>query len=299
MGTLKIVTIGDSNTQAGAPICPDAQNHGQVLANLLNTQFLGATGFTFINRGASWSATWNWVPNASAWGPGAPSYNGVYLLQAALALKGDLYPAWLGTNGAGVQTKENYKSDLRQIVEAILANPINNPANHLNHSMPILIQPPVAAPCNDANPNGYALPAGVYPYGRKESGLIDMKTVVLEVGAEYNIPTVSLFDYQYAIWHSQTNTTTASFLYDGVHDNAIGHGQLATLEKTALTPFLGSNGELTAPPVIIPVNPSNDSIQFYSGGAWHNCSVAVRENGGWYCQAETQSLCTQCMLLVR
>lgn len=242
---MKIVTVGDSNTE-GTGIT-SAQNYGYLLrASLAAAHPSGS--FTFTNYGASWSSTFNWKPTANPWGPGAPSHNGEVLYSSVMALNPDIVPIMLGTNGLGSSVTTGYESDLRAIIEGMLAHTTVSADNLLGHTLPVLIQPPVAAPSTYADAaTGAANPAGVYPYGRPQEGLMARKTVVSALAAEYGIPLVTLWDSQHATWSDQTNTTTSPFLNDGVHMNATGHSGLRTLALNAIEPYINDAGQLVAP----------------------------------------------------
>lgn len=269
MATLSIVSVGDSNTQGNG--VTSAQTCASVMRDLLAAQY-PATTYTFTNYGASWSAAFNWRPDSPVWGPGAPNHNGEVLFNSVMALNPDIIPVMLGTNDASSnRTKAQYKADVEAFIIGANAHTFSHAGNPLNHPLVVLVDPPVAAESSDANTSGAALPAGYYPYGRSSAKLRDFRDALAELAAQYGLPHVASYAQFAAVWDGSSNTAT-TFLIDGVHLNATGHGSgmLAGWAKSTLASSLTSAGEILGA-----------LVRAWDGTAWVAVPAQDHDGSAW------------------
>jgi lysophospholipase L1-like esterase len=233
-GTVKVVTIGDSNT---SPIFTQF-GQGQPWPVRLQSALAAAypsTTYTLDNWGIASADSGDGVANATVFAN----------------LHADIYIVMYGTNDVVARgsvpqhTTSQSASNLRVLLSA-LSN--TNSTNNLSGKpLVVLMQPPpaVSKAVFDAHqttmPNWRARDSSECA----QANLVDFKNLVSLIAKQNHVPAVPVWDSTYALGFdgSQTSQTTqAKYLYDGVHLSEKEQGNISAWALAAIARCLTRNG---------------------------------------------------------
>jgi len=237
--TISIVALGDSNTESRV-LTPDIEDEWPyLLRDALAAEYPGAT-FTLHNGGKAGFTCEHFLV-----GQRGLDHKYFDLDNECLDYDPNIVLAMFGTNDVGSDTPEQ-----REVFYANLTELAGRVTAHENtdgsHPRLVLLQPPVAADGQAAvaRMSGLAVSSGPYIYGRYRPGLITLKEVVSEVGAEYSLPVVPIWDNMSALgWSGETNTLNVNIL-DGVHLSVAGHILVSSWALAAVEDLLYPDGTL-------------------------------------------------------
>lgn len=247
MAALTIVTLGDSNTAAGAVYGSTAnQRWPVVLTAALNSAYNPTTTYTLQNSGVAGEASTHISANLQTY---------------CLDYNPNIVCLMPGTNDVsswqfGAGTQEGFPAS-KAATEVALRDIISRCQNA--GAKVVIMQAPVAAPnvggTNFAGLNYYNASNGVYQYGRPRSALIEYAALCDSLASEYGIPVVQTWDNFAALGWSGTNNTTNADVYDGVHLDASGQARVAGWAYTAVVSLLAEDGSIRTTGIILAPDP--------------------------------------------
>ncbi len=240
MATLKIVTIGDSNTASGGYAPGSNDEWGYLLRGLLDSAY--ASSYTYTNLAVAGSQPGDWQP-------------GVGYMPGAIAAQADIYVVMLGTNGMTLNSNgtytdaalNDYEPFMRNIIEALQAN--TAPNTPTGHPLVMLCSPmpaqtwQVLSTADPYNCHG-KYGASWWMLWRPTLSLTERRDICAILANDYDLPYLDAYTEFVGIGWDGTQTTPHADIYDGVHMDGSGHARVAGWAQTAIAPYLAADGNV-------------------------------------------------------